>query len=161
METKKPIKRNVAMVEFSKDHHFALLLVWKIREGLKKSIDPSRIIKYVIHFFEVDLFQHFADEESILFCQLPADNPLRLQAEYEHKTIRQLIENLKTNSSDGVQIALFANTLEKHIRFEERELFNYIQSTLTEEKLGELASTMSSREHNADISWEDMFWKIQ
>lgn len=42
MEVKKPIKRNAAIVEFSKDHHFALLLVWKIREGLKKSIGPTQ-----------------------------------------------------------------------------------------------------------------------
>lgn len=70
METKKPIKRNAAIVEFSEDHHFALLLVWKIREGLKKSIDPVRINRYAIHFFDTDLTHHFKDEEEMLFNKL-------------------------------------------------------------------------------------------
>jgi len=41
MEKTNPIKRNEAIAELSRDHHFALLLVWKIREGLKKAVKPE------------------------------------------------------------------------------------------------------------------------
>ena len=65
METKKPIKRDPAIVTFSKDHHFALLLVWKIRQGLKNEIETSRIINYATHFFDNDLIFHFEEEERV------------------------------------------------------------------------------------------------
>ena len=52
MKNQAPIKRHQAIVSFSKDHHFGLLLVWKIRQGLKKSIDPVRISNYVLFFFK-------------------------------------------------------------------------------------------------------------
>ena len=100
MEPKKPIKRNPAIVTFSKDHHFALLLVWKISQGLKKEIEPSRIINYVAHFFDTDLIFHFEEEETLLFSKLPSDNLLRLQSEEGHKLIKFGIDALRKISHD-------------------------------------------------------------
>ncbi|HYK44172.1 MAG TPA: hypothetical protein VEV83_03330, partial [Parafilimonas sp.] len=87
MKSRTPIKRNAAIVELSKDHHFGLLLVWKTREGLKRSIEPERIGRYIIHFFETELKTHFKEEEELLFVEVPQDNKLRMQAEAEHKNI--------------------------------------------------------------------------
>ena len=66
MKSRIPLKRNAAIVELSKDHHFGLLLIWKTREGLKKSIEPERISRYVIHFFETELKGHFNEEEVVV-----------------------------------------------------------------------------------------------
>ena len=52
-----PIKRHPAIVSFSKDHHFGLLLVWKIRQGLSRQVDPERISNYTGYFFKEDLEQ--------------------------------------------------------------------------------------------------------
>jgi hypothetical protein len=71
MEKLKPLKRNAALADFSRDHHIALLLLWKIREGMKKSIQPARMGKYVVHFFESELIPHFKTEEELLFSRLP------------------------------------------------------------------------------------------
>ena len=161
MGTTKPIKRNAAIVEFSKDHHFALLLVWKIREGLKKSIDPSRISRYVIHFYDTDLIYHFKDEEEILFNKLSSDSQPRIQAEMEHKNIRKLIDELRNKSGDNNLLQKFAETLEKHIRFEERELFNYLQENISDKDLAEIASSFKSRNHEPDGAWNDIFWKTE
>lgn len=158
MENKKPIKRNAAIVEFSKDHHFALLLVWKIREGLKKSIDSKRISKYVIHFYDTDLIHHFADEENFLFSKLSSDNPLRIQAEAEHKNIKQMISELRQNSDDRDLLKRFTDVLEKHIRFEERELFNHLQESISDKMLTEISLSVKSREHEPDGAWNDIFW---
>jgi iron-sulfur cluster repair protein YtfE (RIC family) len=47
--------------------------------------------------------------------------------------------------------------LEKHIRFEERVLFNEIQEMATAEQLAECERHHNSR---ADITtWEDEFWR--
>ena len=159
METTKPIKRNAAIVEFSKDHHFALLLVWKIREGLKKSIEFSRITKYVIHFFECDLIPHFKDEEELLYSKLSKDNKLRIQAETEHENIYLMIDALRKKPDDKDLLQKFADTLEKHIRFEERELFNYLQENISESDLLEIASSLKQREQEPDTVWTDAFWE--
>ena len=57
-ESSAPIKRHSALLEFSREHHFGLLLVWKVRQGLKKDIDLIRITDYIVFFFEKDLIQH-------------------------------------------------------------------------------------------------------
>jgi hypothetical protein len=62
-----PIKRHKAIVSFSKDHHYGLLLVWKIRQGLNKEVSAERIINYVLFFFKEDLEKHFKTEELLLF----------------------------------------------------------------------------------------------
>jgi hemerythrin-like domain-containing protein len=161
MAVKKPIKRNPAIVTFSKEHHFALLLIWKIREGLKKSIDPARISRYIVHFYVTDLIYHFTDEEKILFNKLPSDNPHRIHAETDHKNINQMIDELKKDSVDKALLEKFADTLEKHIRFEEREFFNYLQENVSEDVLTEIESSLRTRAHESDTAWDDMFWEIK
>src|SRR5690349_16763504 len=94
MKDIKPIKRDAALVRSSKHHHVGLLLVWKIREGLKNHIEPRRISKYVVHFFETELIPHFNDEEKLLFAKLSGDDAMKLRAEQEHADIRELINSI-------------------------------------------------------------------
>ena len=155
---KKPIKRDPSIVEFSKDHHFALLLCWKIREGIRKTIEPTRISQYVVHFFDNDLSNHFSEEENLLFSQLSEKDPLRVQAEDDHAQIRKLVENIRKNKDDETLLVSFADLLDKHIRFEERILFNHLQETLTALQLQKIAASLQARHHNIDIGWEDVFW---
>lgn len=161
METTKPIKRNAAIAEFSRDHHFALLLVWKIREGIKNFIQPERINKYILHYFETELMPHFKGEEELLYSKIPSDNNLRMQAEAEHKAIYQMIRDLKQNQTDKNLLQRFANTMEKHVRFEERQLFNYLQDNISETELSKIAAALKSREHEPETAWTDVFWEIK
>lgn len=158
METSKPIKRSPAIAEFSRDHHFTLLLVWKMRQGFNKSIKPERISKYALHYIEKELLSHFKEEEELLFSKLPAENNLRVQAESEHKTIYQMSERLKENPADMSLLRNFADTLEKHVRFEERQLFNYLQTSIPEDELLKVAASLKVREHEDESAWEDAFW---
>jgi len=158
MKSRIPIKRNPAIVELSKDHHFGLLLIWKTREGLKKSIEPERISRYIIHFFETELKTHFKEEEELLFVEVAQNNKLRMQAEAEHKDIYELIENIRTTRGDKDLIQTFANTLEKHIRFEERQLFNYLQDNIPASTLSQIASELKSKE-KTPTGWNDVFWE--
>ena len=133
-----PIKRNPAIAELSKDHHDALLLVWNIKKALKNSIEAARITNYVIPFYEADLLTHFKQEEELLFIHLEATATLRVQAEEEHRQIHLLIAGLRKNPEDKNLIEKFAETLEKHIRFEERILFNHLQEIIPAAKLVEI-----------------------
>ncbi len=159
MKKHNPIKRHSAIVSFSKDHHFGLLLVWKIRQGLKSSADPERISNYVLYFFEEDLDKHFRDEEDLLFSKLPASDALRRQAEAEHRSILQLIEGIKENKQSKDLLMKIADELERHIRFEERELFNHLQRNLSEEELETILSRIPGHGQQVDDQWKDNFWE--
>lgn len=158
-EKTKPIKRSPALVEFSKDHHFGLLLVWKIRQGQRKGIPAVRIAQYITYFYEEDLAQHFADEEEFLFPTLSPDHPQRLRAEREHAQIRSLMSSIRQYPSDPEWSGAFADLLEGHIRFEERELFNHLQAYLREEELLQLLKDVPERTHPDDEDWIDRFWE--
>lgn len=161
MKTITPIKRHPAIVSFSKEHHFGLLLVWKIRQGLKKSIPAERISNYVLFFFREDLDNHFKEEEQLLFSKLPADDELRIKAEKDHLEIYQLVDAIKKNKGNTGHLSEMADKLEKHIRFEERELFNHLQANIGADDLKEIEKRFSNTGQGIDEKWEDNFWEIQ
>lgn len=151
------IKRHEALVQFSREHHYGLLLVWKIRQGIKNKIEPERITNYTLFFFEKDLQQHFSEEETTLFTKLAEDDVLKQQAIFEHEKIYTLIESIRKDKNNYELLNLFTNTLENHIRFEERTLFRHIQDLLPE---GELEQHHSKKEYNVvDNNWSDHFWE--
>ncbi len=153
-----PIKRHQAIVSFSKDHHFGLLLVWKIRQGLQKSIAPERIASYVQFFFEADLNKHFSDEEQLLFSRLAATDVLRVQAEQEHAAIYQLVKEISQQPTDTALLTRLADALEQHIRFEERSLFNHLQQHIPEAELQEIENRISNNSKEIEEQWKDSFW---
>lgn len=154
----KPIKRHQAMVSFSKDHHFGLLLVWKIRQGLQKSVAPERIAGYVRFFFEADLAKHFSDEEQLLFSRLAETDVLRVQAEKEHATIYQLVKDIGQQPTDASLLTQLADALEQHIRFEERSLFNHLQQHIPEAELQAIENRISNNSQEIEAQWKDSFW---
>lgn len=153
-----PIKRHQAMVSFSKDHHFGLLLVWKIRQGLQKAVAPERIASYVQFFFEADLNKHFSDEEQLLFSRLAATDVLRAQAEQEHAVIYQLVKDSGQQPTDTALLTQLADALEQHIRFEERSLFNHLQQHIPEAELLEIENRISNNSKEIEEQWKDPFW---
>lgn len=158
MNNQQPIKRHKALVSYSKDHHFGLQLVWKIRQGLAHTINAERIGSYVLYFFKEDLARHFAEEETVLFPLLPASDLLRIRAEAEHATIYNLLHTIEKKSGDTSVLIQFADTLEAHIRFEERELFQHLQAS----PAVSLDNLPESALHNSrviDDAWQDCFWK--
>ena len=154
-----PIKRSPALVQFSKDHHFALLLIWKIRQGMRLAIQPERINNYIIFFFENYLEDHFREEEELLFVHLDKNNEQGKIAVEDHKVLRQIVEEIKSNPKSESMAIDFADKLEKHIRLEERELFNELQNTLSESELNIVAEKMETA-HPAkkEDNWNDAFW---
>lgn len=152
-----PIKRHPSLVSFSKEHHFGLLLIWKIRQGLRTGVNAKRIGSYVLFFFNEDLKTHFKEEEEILFTQLPINDELRRQAEIEHQEIYHLVKVLTEAGYDESLLRQFADTLEKHIRFEERVLFNHLQNQISPQVLEEISSRLSNSV-DLDIRWKDNFW---
>ena len=163
MKDHTPIKRHQAIVSFSRDHHFGLLLVWKIRQGLKKNVNAQRISNYLLYFFQEDLEKHFKEEEEFLFSKLPVDDELRMQAEQDHQAIYKLVTAIGENRSNTALLNQLADELEKHIRFEERKLFNhlqYLQSQIAVRDLEKIAKRFSNNGESINEKWEDAFWLV-
>ena len=158
MNTTTPIKRHPSLVAFSRDHHFGLLLVWKIKYGLDNGIAPERISNYVLYFFEQDLEAHFKEEEQKLFPCLSIDDGMRKRAENEHAILRGLIFQLQNDKGNKNLLLKFALTLKDHIRFEERELFAALQQVVGEEKLAKMEIHGNENGSKVDERWVDSFW---
>jgi hemerythrin-like domain-containing protein len=158
MKKVKPLKRHQALVPYSREHHAGLMFVSNIRKGLMYNIASDRITKYVKFFFNEDLKQHFSHEELNLFPFLPANNLLRIQAEKEHRKIYHLIEKMEADKSDSALLTLFSDTLDNHIRFEERILFPHIQKHISLPEVLHSKETNMETECNISAQWEDPFW---
>ncbi|HLT05926.1 MAG TPA: hemerythrin domain-containing protein [Cyclobacteriaceae bacterium] len=155
----KPQKRHPALIPLSQDHHFGLLLVWKIRQGLSRQVDHQRIFNYVDYFVNTHLEVHFQQEEEHLFSYLAKNDQLRKEAEAQHAQLRQLFQSLA--DKDKVQeegLLEYADSLESHIRFEERKLFPYMQVEMTHDDLQEFQQKMEMVHDKVQEHWEDEFW---
>src|SRR5690606_31894126 len=97
---------------------------------------------------------HFEIEEQYVFPILGIENELVKQALAEHRRLKRLFENendlSKTNS-------LIEEELEKHIRFEERVLFNAIQSVASSEQLIQIEIDCADKCFYENLS--DPFWE--
>ena len=154
MKQDKPIKRERSLQPFSREHHHSLLLCWKIRAGFAKGIEIGRIKLYADWFFENHIRQHFREEEEHVFPLLGAGHELVKKAIGDHRKISRLFKN-----QDEIEksLSLIEETLESHIRFEERVLFNEIQHVATPREL-ELLCTLHAEKPFMDNT-ADAFWK--
>lgn len=149
-----PIKRHKAIQQFSRDHHFGLLIAWKIRQGFRKEIELERIKEYTDWAFETQVKPHFELEEKYMFPILPEDDKLRKRAISEHRKLERLFNDDKDVNRS---LSLIEELLDLHIRFEERTLFNHIQKIATPEQF-----ELMEEKHNEPIKegyWKDRFWQ--
>lgn len=154
-----PIKRNKSLVNLSKEHHFGLLACWKIRRGFELKVEPKRIANFVNNFWATHLEAHFIAEEKTLFNVIK--HTLVDQALEQHLKLTTLI-NLISKNANTVQLTEFANLLEQHIRFEERQVFKMLQQELSEEKLDEIGTQLNQlHEEHFEDNYKDEFWLIK
>ena len=161
MKNPMPLKRHRAIVSFSRDHHFGLLLVWKIRQGLKRAINPERISNYVDFVYKEDLEKHFNEEEQLLFSRLEVGDVFRKRAEVDHLAIYTLTAALEKRKDDANLLNQLADMLEEHIRFEERELFDHLQKNVPPADLELIESRFSNNSKAIEEKWEDAFWEVK
>lgn len=148
-----PISRHEALRPLSREHHFGLQLCWKIRRGFQKGVPAERVKDYCDWFYSGYLVPHFETEEKHLFPILGEKNELVAQAVSDHRRIQGLI-----NEHENLEevLRLLEETLNNHIRFEERVLFNEIQRVATTEQL-----ELMKREHSHELQegkYDDEFW---
>lgn len=153
-----PLKRHSALQSYSRDHHFGLLLVWKLRKGCRKGIAAKRMQEYLLCSLQAELLPHFRDEEQFLLSHLPAGDDYANRTRQEHAALEQLAASWTTAPATHEDLLRFADLLEAHIRFEERVLFSYLQLQLDAATLQQLEAIDRTARKDVDSQWPDLFW---
>lgn len=116
-----------------------------------------RIRAYIAYFWAHHLERHFREEEEILF--LLKEDALCERARAEHRQIEKMIGSLADGPVPDQGLQELADLVDRHIRYEERELFPYLESNLTDREL-DLIGKELQRLHmdQPRDSFEDAFW---
>lgn len=152
----KPVKRSLQLAPLSKEHHEGLLFAWKLRKGLQYEIDPERISKYSFWYWQEHIKPHFYQEEKILMPYIPSGHKMAVRLRKEHDQIRELIHNLH-KAPDKNSFVVLANLLNDHIRFEERELYGYLEQILGKDELDIIFLKLEENPLSSN-EWKDEFW---
>jgi hemerythrin-like domain-containing protein len=89
---------------------------------------------------------------------LPAGSELVERTLREHARLEQLIEAWSMQTPAHEALECFASLLDAHIRFEERELFPFLQAELPAQALQALENMERSGRYDVDSRWDDHFW---
>ncbi|MDE3235541.1 MAG: hemerythrin domain-containing protein [Bacteroidota bacterium] len=156
-----PIKRSEALQPLSRQHHNGLLFCLLLGKGLKKQAALKILQDFCIAFYEEDLLLHFQLEEHnllILSTKYPllAEGIARMKD--EHTLISELFTSLRTKIK-AETLSSIETVVEQHIRFEERQLFPLIESTITPQELQNIGVALANEpEHNC-MNYPVKFWE--
>lgn len=121
------MKRHRSLVPLSHDHHHALVEARRLRRaaGLDDAGRRDAVAGF-LRFFTAETVRHFREEEERVFPLL-VDAPapageLVVQALLDHQRLHALVARLGAAPDADAMLEL-AETLEGHIRLEERRLF--------------------------------------
>jgi iron-sulfur cluster repair protein YtfE (RIC family) len=150
------MKRHQSLYPLSHDHHLALVQALNLdkagagsdQAGLREA--STRFAD----FWRSELQRHFAQEEQIvlpLLAKYKAADAAEIGDTLEqHSAIARLIGELseKLGRQESIEASLLTNladSLRRHIRYEESELFPAIEATVPEEELWLMNMRLSDR----------------
>jgi iron-sulfur cluster repair protein YtfE (RIC family) len=139
-----------SLFSIAHDHFLSSMVIQMIKkgspaiEGLPNS--PADRAKYIIHFFDQELENHFYLEEHILQPELKGVSididRLLDDMVTQHRKIEKIVKSLKNNKNLINKLDKLGIALENHIKQEESVLFPKIQETLSRQELESLAKKL-------------------
>src|SRR5512137_2468203 len=145
-------RRSRALRPLSSEHHQALLLAFQVKKavaghaetaGAPRDIDG--LLALARRFEEGVLEAHTSAEEELLGRYLDVRDLARMRADHAH--LRALLRDAR--AADGAQrrtpLAAFADLLERHVRWEERDLFPRCEAALAEDQLADVGRELETR----------------
>ena len=139
------MKRHPALVELSRDHQHGLAAAYTLRHAAETDRAAAR--SAFLFFWRSEAEDHFQIEEQIL---LPALQGLDAAVEPVNRVLREHadIRRRAADLSDEAQPALddlhsLGGLLERHIRYEERELFTLVESSFDDAELTALGEALA------------------
>ncbi len=146
------MKRHTSLRPFSDDHHQGLVNARRLRRAASgEGGNPAGTAQDFLDFWQRDTSRHFRKEEEVLLPVLAryggdvGKRPI-LQMLTQHARIRglamQLSDELKQDRVREDTLRNLGEQLEAHIRLEERRVLPFIEETLPEHALQEVASRL-------------------
>lgn len=139
------MKRIDELRELSDDHHTSLVLARSLRRASAPGARPSVAERWaqLREAFAGHLEPHFRIEEAHLLPALEAigEPGLADRIRADHAALRGLVA---TARAGGEELERFGRLLERHVRFEEREVFEATQHRLPAPALRAIAAACRS-----------------
>jgi hemerythrin-like domain-containing protein len=146
------MKRSRALKPLSSEHHQALLVAFQLKKGLAGHAESAGapkdlpgLLGLARRFDEQVLRAHARAEEELLGRWIAAADMARLRA--EHAEMARLLEVARTARPGDLRAHLgaFADLVERHVRWEERELFPYAEGHVDEATLASIGGELEKR----------------
>ena len=146
------MRRSRQLKPLSSEHHQALLVAFQLKKGLEGHPESAGAPKdlpgllALARRFEEQVFRpHLRAEEDVLGQYLVAADMRRLES--EHRELVQFLESARADRPPELRAALhgFADLIERHIRWEERELFPYAEGHVDEATLATIGGELERR----------------
>jgi hemerythrin-like domain-containing protein len=146
------MKRSRALKPLSSEHHQALLVAFQLKKGVAGHAEAAGapkdlpgLLALARRYEEQVLRTHMRAEEDLLARFISADDMARLRA--EHAELSRLLEGARTARQAELRAKLggFADLIERHVRWEERELFPYAEGHADEATLAAVGGELEKR----------------
>lgn len=161
------MRRDRSLIPLSHQHQHGLALCVLIDRGLKRDAsreNVDKLSKMAADMAQIELLSHFQVEEQVLFPAvrpLIGNNALIDELISQHREMERMIEQLANQSGAARKRTLlkFGGLLNRHIRSEERQLFQQIQATVGEFRLAQLGREIEDRVHKLCPSTQYLPWE--
>ena len=131
--------RDKNLIPLSRQHQHALALCVRIdRASPISDADLCSWQEEIAQQFEAEIKFHFAAEERVLFPIARSFTDLSALADElqgEHTVLRNSFSEAEARKMTAWELSAFAERLSRHIRKEERQLFERMQELMNQEEL--------------------------
>jgi hemerythrin-like domain-containing protein len=141
-------RRHASLIPLTHDHHHTLAQARRLKEARGEASTVRRAADDFLNFYLGRARHHFHEEEELFFAPLVDDEvvgPLVTRAVTDHLRLHAQVRTLRRQLSGGEVtsevLTHIADLLEKHVRFEEQELFPLIETHISESELTDLATS--------------------
>jgi hemerythrin-like domain-containing protein len=141
------MQRSPQLAVLSREHHVALEIALRLQRATD---DNSRsVIAATFAFWETEGREHFTLEEELLLPALAAhagaDDPDIRRVLTEHADLCQRMSNLSSDPApETIELHELGQRLRNHVRYEERDLFGRVETTLSADELAALGDDLQS-----------------
>ncbi len=146
------MKRSRELRPLSSEHHQALLVAFQLKKGLAGHPEAAGApqdlpgLLNLARKFDEQLFRtHARAEEELLGTCVTAADLARLRA--EHAELTRLLEAARTGRASELRSPLtaYADLLDRHVRWEERDLFPYAEGNVDDATLARIGGELERR----------------
>ena len=145
------MKRHIALIPLSHEHHDALILARLIQKGAPEYKGlPTELgskAEYALDLYQKKLEKHFIQEEGMIPIVAGISQGLDALLEemvQEHIVLRKLFAQLPAETNLLIPLDHLGKSLEFHIRKEERQIFPLIQECCSGEILNKIEILLSA-----------------